>query len=305
MTPDSFTNQELYVEVGEGHELYVQDWGNKDAKLTIFNVHGGPGGGCRDRHKQQYDPARQRVIFFDQRGSGRSLPYGSLEDNNTHKLVKDITAIADKLGIKQFALRGGSWGSCLSLAYTIENPERVKAIVIDGIFTGSQSESDWLTTGLFRTFYPEVWQSLLDRTPKSHQNDPAAYHIKRALSDDPIASKESCYAIGLMEGALIQIDDRFTPDNFEEFDPASSKIEIKYLSELCFMPDEYILNNAHKIKAPVYIVQGRYDMVCPPTTAYRLHNELPNSELIWSSSGHRAERETWNVVRTILIELSK
>jgi proline iminopeptidase len=305
MTPDAHTNQELFIEVGDGHELYIQDWGNKQAKTVFFNIHGGPGSATKDSHKRQYDPARQRVIFFDQRGTGRSLPYGSLEHNTTQDLVEDITKIADKLGIEQFVLRGNSWGSTLALAYALKYPKRAKALVLAGIFTGSRAETEWLFRGVFKSFYPEAWQAFLDKTPKSHHKDPSAYHLERALGSNAQATKESCYAYGCLEGAVLRLDDRFVPDDFETYDPASEKTELHYLKHLCFMPDNYILDNAHKLTMPVYVVQGRYDMVCPPVTAYELCKRLPQGELTWALSGHLTDHESWNLVRTIMLELSK
>lgn len=305
MTPDTYTNREFFLEVGDGHELYVHDWGNKDAKRVIFNVHGGPGGGTSDRRKGQYDPVTQRVIFFDQRGAGRSLPTGSLEHNTTDDLVEDITKIADKLGIKQFILRGGSWGSTLSLAYALRYPERVSAVVIDGIFTSTQSEIDWLYRGAFQTFYPEAWQEVLANTPASYHNDPVGYHIERALEGNTETAKKSAYVLETMEGSLMFLDDRPHPQDYDTFDPTGAKLEIHYLKNNCFMSEGYILKNAHRLTMPVYIIQGRYDNVCPPVTAHRLHQALPNSRLTWTIAGHIAEHETWNVIRTILGELTR
>lgn len=304
MTPDKHTNQELFVEVSDGHELYVHDWGNKDAKQVIFMLHGGPGSGCSDRHKGQFDPSRQRVIFHDQRGSGRSLPAGSLEDNTTQKLVEDISVIADKLGVKKFILTGGSWGSTLALAYGLKHPQRVEAMVLDGIFTGSQAEIDWIDKGYFETFYPEAWEAFRQTTPKSQQKNPSSYHFKRILQDDEQAAKESAYLYGNLEGSLASLDDRFTPSAFDDYNPNGTRIEVYYLANRCFMPDRHILENAHKLTMPIWLVQGRYDMVCPPVTAYELHQRLPHSELFFTTSGHRGEREAWNVERAILLQLT-
>lgn len=305
MTPDKYTNQELFVEVSNGHELYVQDWGNKDAKKVIFLLHGGPGSGCKDSHKGQFDPTRQRVIFHDQRGSGRSLPTGSLEHNTTAKSVTDISKIADKLNIEKFILAGGSWGSTLALAYALDYPQRVQAMVLWGIFTSTQAEIDWLDKGRFETFYPDAWQAYLEQTPKAHRHNPSAYHFKQVLEGNEAAAKRSGYTYSSLEYAVLSLDDRFTPESFDDFDPAAIRIEIQYLANNCFMPERHILDNAHKLTMPVYLVQGRYDMVCPPATAYELHKQLPNSELIFTISGHRSEREAWNIKRTLLLELAK
>lgn len=305
MTPDQYTNQELFVEVGNGHELYVHDWGNKDAKNIIFFLHGGPGSGCSDRHKGQFDPTRQRVVFHDQRGSGRSLPAGSLDHNTTAKLITDISKIADKLGVKKFTLTGSSWGSTLALAYALDYPERVKAIVIDGIFTGTEAEIDWLDKGRFETFYPDAWQTYLQQTPKAHRHNPTIYHFKQVLEGAQTAAKQSGYTYSMLEYAVLSLDDRFSPEPFDEFDISSIRLEIHYLANKCFLPERHILDHAHKLTMPVYLIQGRYDMVCPPITAYQLHHQLPNSELIFTISGHHGEREAWNLKRMLLLELGK
>jgi proline iminopeptidase len=305
MTPDKYTNQEFFIEVSNGHELYVQDWGNKNAKKVIFFLHGGPGDGCKDRHKGQFDPTRQRVIFHDQRGSGRSLPKGSLEHNTTKEVIEDISKIADKIGIKTFIITGGSWGSTLALAYSLAHPERVEAMVLDGIFTATRRETEWIDKGRFQTFYPDVWEQFQSTVPKSHHADPAAYHFQRAIEGDEQAQKESGLAYETMEVGVLSLDDRYTLSQLDDYDPSGIRIEIYYLAKSCFLPEGYILENAHKLTMPIYLVQGRYDMVCPPTTAYELHKQLPKSELIFTTSGHKSEREAWNIKRTLLLELTK
>jgi proline iminopeptidase len=305
MTPDQHTNQEFYLEVGDGHELYIQDWGNPDARDVIFCLHGGPGGGTKPRHKNAFDPETQRVIFHDQRGCGKSLPYGSIEHNTTDNLVEDIEKIAQKLGLDQFVLTGGSWGSCLSLAYALKYPKRVKAMVLTGIFTGSQKEIDWLDQGQFQTFYPEVWERYLTATPIERRKNPSKYHFEKAFDDDAAAAKKSAYAYDNLEGGVIQLDDRFNTESFDEYDPTDIKIEIAYLKNRCFMADRHILDNAHKLTMPIYLVQGRYDMVCPPATAYELHQKLPNSKLSWALAGHKPEHETWNLMQAYLERVSE
>ncbi len=304
MTPDEHTIAEMFVEVGDGHSLYVHEWGNAKAALPVLFIHGGPGGGCKDRHKQGFDPTRQRVIFFDQRGSGKSLPYGSLEHNTTQHLIEDIEKISKHLKLNRFVMSGGSWGVCLALAYALTYPKRVRAIVLSGIFTGSQAEIDWLDRGGFRDFFPDVWQRYLDDTPKAHHTNPSAYHYKRTLGDDEQAAKLSAYAHSNLEAGVMSLDDRFIPEKFDDFDLAATRIEMHYLANRCFLPDESILDNVHVLKMPVWLVQGRYDFVCPPKTAYELHNRLPSSELIWTVGGHRTERENWNVMRMILLQLT-
>ncbi len=304
MTPDEYTNQELMLDVGDGHTLYVHDWGNAKAKTPIVTLHGGPGSGASDRHKQRFDPSTQRVIFHDQRGTGRSLPYGSLEHNTTNQLVEDIEKIAVRLKLNSFTLTGGSWGSTLALMYALKYPKRVSRLIVTGIFTASKSEIDWLDEGYFRIFYPELWQNFVASVPKAHQKNPTAYHAKYILGKDEAKARLSAAAYANLEGSIMSLDDRPSPKtNTDEFDMAPAKIETYYLQNACFLPeDRYILKNAHKLTMPTWIVQGRFDMVCPPVTAHELHQRIKGSKLIWTMSGHGNDRSTYDVMRTLFLQ---
>jgi len=299
MTPDEFTIKETFIDVGDGHELYLQDWGNPKAKTPIIFLHAGPGAAVKNRHKQRFNPYEQRVIFFDQRGCGKSLPYGSLENNKTDNLINDIELIAQHRGLEKFVITGGSWGAALGLAYALKHPDRVIAMTLVGIFTGSQAEIDYLDKGGYRTFFPDVWDNYLSQTPKSHHADPTKYHFDRILSDDINALRSSAYIYSNLEGSLVSLDDRFTPQETADFDALPTRIEVYYLANRCFMPDRYILDNAHKLTMPIWLVQGRYDVVCPPQTAYELHQKIHNSTLIWTVAGHGNDRGNYDVMRTI------
>lgn len=300
MTPDAHTIQEIMLYVGDGHTLYIHEWGNSKAKDTIVFLHGGPGGNCSDKSKQYFNPDKQRVIFFDQRGSGKSKPYGSLENNTTDHLIADIVKIAEHYQLKKLTLVGGSWGACLALAFAIKHPSMVKAMVLNGIFTASNPELAWTNEGMFRIFYPDVWEHYLEATPEAHRGNPTEFHVKNILSDDDEACKQSAYTMDQLTGSIVKLDDRTTPANYEEYDPTSTRIETHFTSQGCFLPDNFILSNAHKLSMPVWIIQGRYDMVCPPKTAHTLAQKLPMGEIIWTTSGHVMERESWNVIRTLL-----
>ncbi len=304
MTDDGYEISDTMLDVGDGHVLYVYEWGNKDAKTPIIFLHGGPGSQVKDKHKSSFNPKKHRVIFFDQRGSGNSTPFGSLELNTTDNLIEDISKVADKLSADTFILHGSSWGSTLALAYALKYPERVEALVIGGVFTGSKAESDWIDKGKFRTFFPDVWQAYLDRTPVKYRANPSAYHFDKVISGTLEEQKLSGYAYECLESGVIQLDDRFHADNLVDHDPSSIRIEMFYLANGCFMPDRYVLDNATKLTVPVHIVQGRYDMVCPPQTAYELHNKLPNSRLYWTLSGHKQEHEGQNIFMAIFDQLS-
>lgn len=291
------------LDTGDGHVLYVEDWGNRDAAHPIIFLHGGPGGGIKDKHKRTFDPGVNRVIFFDQRGCGRSTPYGSLDHNTTDDLVDDITRIADRFGLKQFVLHGSSWGSALALIYALRHPERVESLVVGGVFTGSRAEMDWIDQGIFKTFRPDVWQAFLESTPAEYRDNPTKFHFDKAVNGTSKEQLTSVYAYDCLESAVATLDDRFVPEPIEEFDPIPSKIEMHYLLKDCFVPDRYVLDNAASLTMPLYIVQGRYDMVCPPVTAYELSQKAPNAKLYWTIAGHKPEHESENIFRSIFASL--
>ncbi len=302
MTPDEYTNQELMLDVGDGHTLYVHDWGNKKATQPIVFLHGGPGGGCSDRHKQRFDPTIHRVIFHDQRGSGRSTPYGELAHNTTENLVEDIEKIAQKLKLTSFVLTGGSWGSCLALAYAIKHPKRVSKLILTGIFAGTQTEIDWVDKGYFELFFPDVQQRFVEATPKTYQKDPMSYHAKHLFGKDPAKVTASAQAINNLQSAIMSLDDRHSPVGGDDYDPVPTQLETHYMQNACFLPDNYIMKHVSKITVPTWIVQGRYDMVCPPATAYELHQRIKGSRLIWTMAGHGNDRSTYDVMRTIFLQ---
>ena len=286
MTPDEYTIKEYALGVSGGHKLYVHDWGNTHAKQTFLFLHGGPGGGCVDAYKAFFDGTRDHVIFFDQRGCGKSTPRGRIEHNTTQDLIGDIELILEKHSLKKVIVFGGSWGSTLALAYALAHPEHVAAMIIRGIFTSRQFEIDHLDKGIFRNFFPDVWDAYLARTPEQYRDDPTAYHNARAVGNDAKAAFESSYALGEFEGSVSSLEDRHKPADLKTFDPVPARIEAHYIQNHCFMEENHIMDNAHKLTMPVWIVQGRYDMVCPPITAYELHKRLPKSNLVLTQSGH-------------------
>jgi proline iminopeptidase len=303
MTPDEFTSSEIMLDVGDGHSLYIQDWGNPKAKLPIVFLHGGPGNGCSDSDKRKFDPAKERVIFHDQRGSGKSTPCGSLENNQTDNLIADIDKIKQKFGLDEFIMVGGSWGSTLSLLYAIAHPDKVKGLVIDGIYMGTRSENDWIDDDRWRLFYPDIWEKYVLSVPEEAKEHPTRYHLKQAMGNDPEKAKKSIYEYTKLEMALLKIDDIYTPGSYDKFDPSSVKIEIHYVSNNCFIEDGYILKNSDLLTMPIRIIQGRYDMVCPPRAAYELSQKLSDAKLVWTINGHLRGHEAKNLQRLFISEL--
>lgn len=287
LTKDEHTIAEHRIKTADGlHKLYVQEWGNTNGVPILF-LHGGPGGGCEDGHKKYFDHKRHRVIFLDQRGSGNSSPRGSLKNNETEYLVEDIELIREKLKISRWHVEGASWGSTLALCYAIKYPDRIKSLIILGVFLATQSEIDWIYKGLYKNFYPEVYE---DSRPGSdlHYDDKSDQieYLKTSLR-------------------LLSIDDRRRSFPAEEdFDLEQTKIELYYLNNNCFLPDSYILDNAHEIKAPVTIIQGRYDMICPPISAYKLSRKLDDCRLHTTLTGHLpSDRESSSILKAVLGQL--
>lgn len=298
MEKDAFTNQIFDLEVGEGHQIHVIDWGTKDAKTPFIFLHGGPGGHIKDHHKQAFDPSKHRVIFFDQRGCGESTPYGSLKHNTTDHLVSDIDKIADHLNIKQLNLYGYSWGSTLALTYAIRHPKKVKNLVIGGVYSGANDFPEMLAR--LQTFFPEAYTEFIKSIPKNHRQDPLRFHQDKLIKGTPDEQKYSAYQLNFLEYSLMSYNYDFnTLEDYDEFDPTPSQIEAHYLFNDSFLPPNYLLDNAHKIIASTYIVQGRADLVCPPNFAYQVAQKIPKAKIFWANSNHHSEREIYSLFRTI------
>lgn len=306
---DEFTIKSGHLDVGDSHNVWYEQWGNPKAKIPTLLFHGGPGGGYKAKHKYGFNPNKHQVICFDQRGSGNSLPYGETDNNTTADLISDALKILKLLNISRVHVTGGSWGSALALVFAIEQPSKTESVLVNGVFTGSQSEIDWVDKGLFQQFYPEVWDRFVATVPKQFQDNPAAYHHQIIKEGDRSELSETAKAFRDLEFPLLGFDwEGFGPNIKQDpdpnidpkvFDPIPYKIWSHYLRNNCFMQPKYILKNADKIKAPLYIVQGRYDMVCPFITAYRLHKAVPHSKLYRTLSSHSHDPETRTAIQAI------
>lgn len=300
MHPDQYTIKEHHYQTEDKlHTLYVQEWGSPNGKPVLY-VHGGPGSGCSDKHKLLFDPSIHRVIFVDQRGSGRSTPQGSLEHNTTPHLVQDLEMIRIKLNIDRWTLYGNSWGSTLSLCYAIAHHKHVNSLVIAGIWLGSKEEEDWLYNGGWRYNFPELWQTYLSQTPAEYHEKPGAYHISQLSSHNHIERKKSLFAFMNVQYSLVHFDEKKLPLDITDFDEDATVIEMHYSSHSDFMAENYILDNAHKLTMPVYIIQSRYDMVCTPKAAVQLHDALPNSQLTMALAGHTLSRGNADIIAQTL-----
>lgn len=279
-----------YLKVSDGHKLYYELCGNPNGKPVLV-LHGGPGAGIYPKMRRTYNPKVYKIILFDQRGAGKSKPFASTKANTTQKLVQDINALLKELKIKKVFLSGGSWGSTLALVYAIKNPKKVAGMLLRGIFLNTKKENDYLFNGGVKNHFPDVWNRFIKLVPKKYQKDPVAYYYKKINSTNHKIRKKFMYEWAYYEMSLLKIKStkKAVEKSMKEYNyKALSIIEAHYFQNNCFLINNYILKNIHKIsKIPVSIVHGRYDMICPVVNAYNLHKKLKNSVLhIIDMSGH-------------------
>ena len=285
------TLPEMYhLDTGDGNELYIEMNGKKDGIPVIF-LHGGPGGHCRSEHHSLFDPSVFKSIIFDQRGCGKSKPKRNLENNDTRNLVSDIEMIRDFLKIKKFLIVGGSWGATLALCYAQKHPENVMGIILRSVFLGTMSEINWAFKDGPKTFAPDLYNQFISFLDKKDQADPIEAYIRKIHSNE---SHLYSWVWHDYERILSQIN----PDShdFESINemkkrnglPNSPLMETHYIKNKFFMEDDQIVKNANKLKnIPGYIVQGRYDLICPPVNAYKLKQAWKKSKLkLVNTAGH-------------------
>ena len=277
---------------GELHEIYYEICGNPTGKPVVF-LHGGPGSGCNPTQRRFFDPAHYRIILIDQRGCGRSQPLGAIEQNTTDDLIADIEAIRMTLEIDKWLVFGGSWGSTLALAYAIQHPTKVTGLILRGIFLSRPSELDWFL-GQVKSFFPEPWKTLCDYLPSAERHHPLIAYEKLIFSDDlnisiPAAIRWNAYESSIM--SLLPRPIKADNEVHGEIELARASVQIHYIKNLCFVGKLDLLAEA-KLKLtliPTQIIQGRYDMVCPPITAWELSNAMPHAEFhMIEDAGHSA-----------------
>ena len=279
------------LKVSPVHELYYEQCGNPEGKPAVF-LHGGPGGGISSDYRRYFDPKIYRVVLFDQRGSGKSTPHASLEDNTTWHLVEDIERLREHLNIRTWQVFGGSWGSTLALAYAETHPDRVAQLVLRGIFLCRPKEIEWFYQEGASAIFPDVWEEYLKVIPENERADMVSAYHRRLTSDDDAVRLEAARAWSIWEGSTSKLF--FDPSMIEKFaDPefalAFARIECHYfMNNAFFSSDNYLIENVGRIRAiPGVIVQGRYDVVCPIMSAWDLHRAWPEAQLhIIPDAGH-------------------
>ena len=288
--PSIAPHQHGMLDVGDGHQIYWEECGNPNGKPVIF-LHGGPGAGCNENHRRLFDPARYRIVLFDQRGCGRSVPHAYLEANTTWHLVDDIEQLRELLGIERWQVFGGSWGSTLGLAYAQAHPERVTELIVRGIFTVRPQELDWFYQAGASMIFPEAWERFLAPVPESERGDLMGAYHRLLHHSDPRIQLAAAQAWSRWEGdAVSLLPNPVFADAFAEAHHALAvaRIENHYFVHAGFFSANQLMLNAGKLgHIPGVIVQGRYDVICPPQTAWELHKAWPNSALtIVDDAGH-------------------
>jgi proline iminopeptidase len=277
------------LDVGDGHRIYVEQCGRRDGKPAIV-LHGGPGGGCSPAMRRYFDPEVYRIVLFDQRGCGRSRPHASVEANTTGHLIADIETIRSTLGIRDWLVFGGSWGAALGLLYAQAAPGRVRALVLRGVFLMTQAELDWFYAGGAARFWPDLWAEFVAPIPEDERGDLIAAYRRRLFSGDLAQETRYARAWAAWENALASIDsDGRQGEAPAEYARAFARLENHYFSHSGFLEEDgQILARMERIaQVPGVIVQGRYDMICPPLSAARLHKAWPASELrLVGRAGH-------------------
>jgi proline iminopeptidase len=282
-----------YLAVGDGHEMYYEQSGNPSGKPAVF-VHGGPGGGGDVNARRFFDPARYRIVVFDQRGSGRSRPHASLEANTTWHLVADMERLRRHLKLERWQVFGGSWGSTLGLAYAETHPDAVSELVLRGIFLLRSVELTWFYQCGASLVFPEQWQRFVAPIPPAERHDLLRAFHGRLLSEDAAVRLEAARAWSIWEGATSSLlPNRKREDQFgtPEFALALARIEAHYFVNRGFFEhDNQLLDGVERIrKIPAVIVHGRYDVVCPIDTAFELHRRWPEADFkIVPDAGHSA-----------------
>jgi proline iminopeptidase len=281
-----------HLAVGDGHEVYVESVGRADGIPAVY-LHGGPGSGCQPDHRRLFDPERFHAVLFDQRGAGRSRPKGRREDNTLPHLIADMEVIRESFGISRWMIVGGSWGATLALAYAQAYPERVSGIVLRATFLGTRGELESAFLDNLPRFYPDLADDFVDLLPEAERTNPLDAYWRRILEADPAVHGPFARAWHDTERILSEhVSGRARLDRdpltSSRSLPATPFMEAHYFQNDCFMRPGQLLGDAGKLRGiPGIIVQGRYDLLCPPATSHALGAAWDDSEIrVVEGAGH-------------------
>lgn len=280
------------LDTGDGHRIHWELCGNPGGLPVVF-LHGGPGAGCSPLHRRLFDPARWRVLLFDQRGCGRSTPRASLENNTTWHLVDDIERLREATGVERWLVFGGSWGSTLALAYAQAHPARVLGLILRGVFAMRRAELLWYYQDGASWLFPDKWERFLHPIPADERGDLIAAYRRRLTGSDEQAMREAALAWSLWEGGTLTLRPapEITAQHADmDYALAFARIENHYFTHSAWLEDGQVLRNVGRIRhLPCTIVQGRYDVATPMRTAWDLHRAWPEAEFrLVEQAGHAA-----------------
>ena len=279
------------LQVDNLHTLYWEESGNPHGVPVLF-LHGGPGAGTAPSHRQFFDPTHYHIVLFDQRGSGKSTPLGEARQNSTQLLIEDIERLREMMGIEEWLIFGGSWGSTLALAYGQAHPQRCSGFILRGIFLGTQAEIDWFLEGM-PLFFPGEHAQFVSQIPEVERGDLLGAYMKRLFSDDPVVSLRAAQAWSRYEANCLHLLPR--PEVARMFSAACvalgvGRLGAHYFCNKMFLTEGQLINNMDRIShLPAVIIQGRYDVVCPPRTAWQLRQAWPKASFqVVDDAGHAA-----------------
>jgi len=280
-----------FLPVDTLHHIYWEQSGNPDGVPIVF-LHGGPGGGATPTHRRFFDPDHYRIVIFDQRGCGRSNPLGSLENNTTSHLLADMEALRLHLGIERWHLFGGSWGSTLALHYATHYPECCISLILRGIFLCEQDEIDWFLYGMKKIF-PEAWEQFVSLVPETHRDNMLDWYYTRLTTGAPQEQMEAAIRWALYEGACASLFPNYetiTTEEQKQHALTLARIEAHYFKHEVITPVDSLLHSIDHIRhIPTTLIQGRYDVICPIDTAYKLHQAWPEADyIVVPDAGHSA-----------------
>lgn len=295
-----------YLKVSEIHKIYYEQCGNCAGK-PVFVLHGGPGGSCSPYMRRFFNPDEFLIVLHDQRGAGKSMPSAEIKENNTQHLVQDIERLRKHLNLDKIILFGGSWGATLALAYGQTYPEHVSGMILRGIFTATQEEIDHFYHGGVRTFFPDTYDKFVRGLPDPNRRPIPEYLF--SLIENPNPDKRFKYsrlwAAYELKICGLEIPDQRLDDILRQMNPyVFARLENYYMANNCFLEEGQLLKNARRLKhIPVIMVNGRYDVICPPINAFRLKQKIPHAKVVLAEgAGHwmgekPVERELLKAVR--------
>jgi proline iminopeptidase len=281
-----------WLRVSGGHEVYVESSGRAGGIPAVY-LHGGPGSGCQPDHRRLFDPERFHTVLFDQRGAGRSRPKGGLENNTLPDLIADMELIREKFGFPRWIVAGGSWGATLAIAYAEAHPARVSGLVLRATFLGTRPEVEIAFTSVLARFFPDLHRDFLDVLPEAERATPIDAYWRRILDPDPAVHGPAVRAWHDTERALSELKPGRTRIDQAALQsngplPATPLMEAHYFRNDCFMAPDQLLRDAGRLAGiPGIIVQGRYDLLCPPATSAALAALWREAEIrVVEAAGH-------------------